>query len=203
MISRATQTPRQQLEEQGFAVIPFPVNLLEAMRAHIAKHLSQVLGRELCGWNSIEELGVACTHLERDAFEALIGNQASRIYPAEISRLIREELKPHLCQLFEVEKMDLLKALPRHFLENPQIGKDAHFCYWRFVVPGHNEATPAHADSHFNQIHEEDDEHLESLIRKLPRQADSSKGDWAATEGLGRNVSGGTRPRLSWGRSPL
>ena len=39
--------------------------------------------------------------------------------------------------------------------------------------------------------------------RKLPRQADSSKGDWPATECLGRNVSGGTRPRLSWGRSPL
>ena len=40
-------------------------------------------------------------------------------------------------------------------------------------------------------------------VRKLPRQADSSKGDWPAAEGLGRNVSGGTRPRLSWGRSPL
>ena len=39
--------------------------------------------------------------------------------------------------------------------------------------------------------------------RKLPRQADSSKGDWPAAECLGRNVSGGTRPRLSWGRSPL
>ena len=41
------------------------------------------------------------------------------------------------------------------------------------------------------------------LWRKLPRQADSSKGDWPAAECLGRNVSGGTRPRLSWGRSPL
>ena len=40
-------------------------------------------------------------------------------------------------------------------------------------------------------------------LRKLPRQADSSKGDWPAAECLGRNVSGGTRPRLSWGRSPL
>lgn len=39
--------------------------------------------------------------------------------------------------------------------------------------------------------------------RKLPRQADSSMGDFSADEGLGRNVSGGTRPRLSWGRSPL
>ena len=37
--------------------------------------------------------------------------------------------------------------------------------------------------------------------RKLPRQAGHSKGDCAADEGLGRNVSGGTRPRLSWGRS--
>ena len=43
----------------------------------------------------------------------------------------------------------------------------------------------------------------ERRIRKLPRQADSSKGDWPAAECLGRNVSGGTRPRLSWGRSPL
>lgn len=33
--------------------------------------------------------------------------------------------------------------------------------------------------------------------RKLPRQADSSKGNCAADVGLGRNVSGGTRPRLS------
>ena len=40
-------------------------------------------------------------------------------------------------------------------------------------------------------------------IRKLPCQADHSKGDCAADEGLGRNVSGGTRPRLSWGRSRL
>lgn len=32
------------------------------------------------------------------------------------------------------------------------------------MVPGHNEATLAHADSHFNHIHEEDDEHIESLI---------------------------------------
>ena len=43
----------------------------------------------------------------------------------------------------------------------------------------------------------------EILNRKLPRQADSSKGDWPAAECLGRNVSGGTRPRLSWGRSLL
>ena len=44
---------------------------------------------------------------------------------------------------------------------------------------------------------------VHTLTRKLPRQADSSKGDWPAAECLGRNVSGGTRPRLSWGRSPL
>ena len=35
------------------------------------------------------------------------------------------------------------------------------------------------------------------IHRKLPRQADSSKGDFPAVIGLGRNVSGGTRPRLS------
>jgi hypothetical protein len=33
--------------------------------------------------------------------------------------------------------------------------------------------------------------------RKLPRQVDSAKRDWPVDEGLGRNVSGGTRPRLS------
>jgi len=41
------------------------------------------------------------------------------------------------------------------------------------------------------------------LVRKLPRQVDTAKRDWPADEGLGRNVSGGTRPRLSWGRSLL
>ena len=40
-------------------------------------------------------------------------------------------------------------------------------------------------------------------FRKLPRQVDSAKRDWPVDEGLGRNVSGGTRPRLSWGRSLL
>ena len=40
-------------------------------------------------------------------------------------------------------------------------------------------------------------------LRKLPCQADHSNGDCTADEGLGRNVRGGTRPRLSWGRSPL
>jgi antiphage defense system Thoeris ThsB-like protein len=39
--------------------------------------------------------------------------------------------------------------------------------------------------------------------RKLPRQVDTAKRDWPADEGLGRNMSGGTRPRLSWGRSVL
>ena len=39
--------------------------------------------------------------------------------------------------------------------------------------------------------------------RKLPRQVDTSKIDSAGVSGLGRNVSGGTRPRLSWGRSVL
>ena len=43
--------------------------------------------------------------------------------------------------------------------------------------------------------------HASVQVRKLPRQADSSKGDWPAAECLGRNGSGGTRPRLSWGRS--
>jgi PAS domain-containing protein len=37
--------------------------------------------------------------------------------------------------------------------------------------------------------------------RKLPRQVDHSTGDCPGDVGLGRNVSGGTRPRLSWGRS--
>ena len=39
--------------------------------------------------------------------------------------------------------------------------------------------------------------------RKLPRQVDSREGDCSPDEGLGRNVSGGTRPRLSWGRTRL
>ena len=39
--------------------------------------------------------------------------------------------------------------------------------------------------------------------RKLPRQVDTAKRDCPADEGLGRNMSGGTRPRLSWGRSLL
>lgn len=42
-----------------------------------------------------------------------------------------------------------------------------------------------------------------SSSRKLPRQADSSQGDNPALVGLGRNVRGGTRPRLSCGRSWL
>jgi IS30 family transposase len=40
-------------------------------------------------------------------------------------------------------------------------------------------------------------------LRKLPRQADSSQGDFPAIVGLGRKVRGGTRPRLSCGRSWL
>ncbi len=37
----------------------------------------------------------------------------------------------------------------------------------------------------------------------FPVKVDTAKRDWPANEGLGRNVSGGTRPRLSWGRSLL
>ena len=37
--------------------------------------------------------------------------------------------------------------------------------------------------------------------RKLPRQVNSRSLDGPGENGLGRNVSGGTRPRLSWGRS--
>jgi putative transposase len=40
-------------------------------------------------------------------------------------------------------------------------------------------------------------------VRKLPRQVDTSKLDSAGALGLGRNTSGGTWPRLSWGRSVL
>jgi hypothetical protein len=39
--------------------------------------------------------------------------------------------------------------------------------------------------------------------RKLPRQGDRSKAYSRIDVGLGKNVSGGTRPRLSWGRSVL
>ena len=39
--------------------------------------------------------------------------------------------------------------------------------------------------------------------RKLPRQVDTAKLDSTGASGLGRNVSGGTWPRLSWGRSVL
>ena len=39
--------------------------------------------------------------------------------------------------------------------------------------------------------------------RKLPRQVETSKVNFAGASGLGRNASGGTWPRLSWGRSVL
>ena len=39
--------------------------------------------------------------------------------------------------------------------------------------------------------------------RRLPRQVDTAKVDSGMVSGLGRNVSGGTWPRLSWGRSVL
>src|SRR5215472_16938361 len=37
-------------------------------------------------------------------------------------------------------------------------------------------------------------------MRKLPRQVDTVKVDSTGASGLGRNVRGGTWPRLSWGR---
>lgn len=40
-------------------------------------------------------------------------------------------------------------------------------------------------------------------FRKLPRQVDTAKGDCTGGFSLGRNVRGGTRPRLSCGRSWL
>ena len=40
-------------------------------------------------------------------------------------------------------------------------------------------------------------------LRKLPGQVDTSKGDCLGVLGLGRNMRGGTRPRLSCGRSWL
>ena len=40
-------------------------------------------------------------------------------------------------------------------------------------------------------------------VRKLPRQVDTSKLDSAGAWGLGRNTSGGTWLRLSWGRPVL
>jgi hypothetical protein len=39
--------------------------------------------------------------------------------------------------------------------------------------------------------------------RKLPHQVDTAKLDSTGIPCLGRNVSGGTWPRLSWGRSVL
>ena len=39
--------------------------------------------------------------------------------------------------------------------------------------------------------------------RKLPRQVDTPKEYSRSDVGLGKNVSGGTRPRLSWGRFVL
>ena len=39
--------------------------------------------------------------------------------------------------------------------------------------------------------------------RKLPRQVDTAKGNCAGMLGLGKNIRGGTRPRLSCGRSWL
>ena len=39
--------------------------------------------------------------------------------------------------------------------------------------------------------------------RKLPRQVDTSKVDFTGASGLDRNATGGTWPRLSWGRSVL
>ena len=41
------------------------------------------------------------------------------------------------------------------------------------------------------------------LQRKLPRQVDTAKGDCTGGFSLGKNVRGGTRPRLSCGRSWL
>ena len=40
-------------------------------------------------------------------------------------------------------------------------------------------------------------------LRKLPRQVDTSKVDFTGASGLDRNATGGTWPRLSWGRSVL
>ena len=43
----------------------------------------------------------------------------------------------------------------------------------------------------------------EKSVHKLPRQAHSLELDSRGSCGLGKNVSDGTRPRLSWGRSSL
>ena len=81
-----------------------------------------------------------------------------------------------------------------------------HLLIWRFQVRfrGGSPISSKKTSTHGQRLRAERPfDTLTDTLRKLPRQVDTAKGDCTGGFSLGKNVRGGTRPRLSCGRSWL
>lgn len=144
---------RKELDDVGFAIIPFPQSLKQSMLHYVKTYLSEVATKQsdfstLKNTPSFEDHSVAILDMSDAQYIANL-SKPYRIYPDSISHSIIDWIKTEMCDVFGASKIDANYVSPAERKINQQLNSKTYDIFWRCVRFNKTDVGPAHCDCHF------------------------------------------------------
>lgn len=144
---------RKELNDIGFAVIPFPQSLKKPMIHYIKTYLSEIVTKQsdfstMKKENSYENNSASILSMP-DIEYIQYFSKPFRIYPDHLSHLIINWIKIEMCRLFEVHRVDANYVSPAERKINQKLHPTTYDIFWRCVRLNKNDVGHAHCDCHF------------------------------------------------------
>lgn len=139
---------KDSLDQEGFALFPFPDALRLEMLQHIETHMKELTSSFLPSLNhslSLEELAAKIP----DSEWSVKMSRAYRIFPLSLSEKIAAWADQSLTRLLQRKRSAVNKVYPLEPKTNVRISPNHLAIYWRCVRPGRPDAGRPHRDASF------------------------------------------------------
>lgn len=155
---------REELNDIGFIVIPFPKPIKESMINHIKKYLYEVTEKP-SNFNKMKNLDSyetssadILTMSDNDYIKNF--SKPFRMYPDNVSQLILDWIKVEIRKILGVTKVDSNYVSPAERKINKKLNATTYDIFWRSVRRNKNDVGPAHCDYQFWDIAKDTDDEV-------------------------------------------
>lgn len=153
MIERDASVLKASLQEEGYAIVPFP-NLISAeLKNYVLEFLSKLKFVNCPPPTNLSTITAEISQLD-DARVYTSMQHAFRYFPPQFANSVVDWITENFSDVFDAEQIGTHPISPVHVRLNPQLEPHFPSFYFRFVRPNKDDVAHAHADKHYWELSE-------------------------------------------------